>query len=253
MNIAINQTEQYKENAQVKGSYGSSGGNDKGVKDTASVSGSFRWDGPSSAVGNQAYRETKDKESALLDEASLYDTKNSKDFMVVMSNTLSDEDYKKLQEKGGNPGDYEPGEMVTVIDEIKVTLARAGVHIAGYTDDLDAGALKEAAGNEAYAAAIAHALEAKNLPVTEKNVKDCTTKLKKPPILRSFPTGRKNICWKTVWSLPLIPCIRLLMQEQKTVPPSLPAISERGRKATWQRRERRKTFPQWRSRSRRSL
>ena len=34
-------------------------------------------------------------------------------------------------------------------------------------------ALKEAAGNEAYAAAIAHALEAKNLPVTEKNVKDC--------------------------------------------------------------------------------
>lgn len=192
MNIAINQTEQYKETAQVKGSYGSSGGNDKGVKDTASVSGSFRWDGPSSAVGNQAYRETKDKESALLDEASLYDTKNSKDFMVVMSNTLSDEDYKKLQEKGGNPGDYEPGEMVTVIDEIKVTLARAGVHIAGYTDDLDAGALKEAAGNEAYAAAIAHALEAKNLPVTEKNVKDCYNEIEKASHITELSDGAKK-------------------------------------------------------------
>lgn len=192
MNIAINQTEQYKENAQVKGNYGSSGGNDKSVKDVASVSGGFRWDGSSSVVGNQAYKETKDKENALLDEASFYDAKNSKDFMVVMSNTLSDEDYKKLQENGGNPGDYEPGEMVTVIDEIKVTLARAGVHIAGYTDNLNADALKEAAGNEAYAAAIAHALEVKNLPVTEKNVKDCYNEIEKASHITELSDGAKK-------------------------------------------------------------
>lgn len=192
MNIAINQTEQYKENTQVKGNYGSYGGSDKGVKDATSVSGSFRWDGSSSVVGNQAYRENKDKESALMDEASFYDAKNSKDFMVVMSNTLSDEDYKKLQENGGNPGDYEPGEMVTVIDEIKVTLARAGVHIVGYTDNLDSAALKEAAGNEAYAAAIAHALEAKNLPVTEKNVKDCYNEIEKASHITELSDGAKK-------------------------------------------------------------
>lgn len=192
MNITINQTEQYKENAQVKGNYGSGGGNEKGVKDTVSVSGSFRWDGTSSTVGNQAYREKKEKDDALIEEASLYDTKNSKDFMVVMSNTLSDEDYKKIQENGGNPGDYEPGEMVTVIDEIKVTLARAGVHIAGYTDDLDAGALKEAAGNEAYARAIAHALEVKNLPVTEKNVKDCYNEIEKASHITELSDGAKK-------------------------------------------------------------
>lgn len=192
MNIAINQTEQYKENSQVKGNYVSHGGNDKAVRDTASVSGSFRWDGSSSVVGNQAYRENQDKENALLDEASFYDAKNSKDFMVVMSNTLSDEDYKKLQESGGNPGDYEPGEMVTVIDEIKVTLARAGVHIAGYTDNLDADALKEAAGNEIYATAIAHALEAKNLPITEKNVKDCYLEIEKASHITELSDGAKK-------------------------------------------------------------
>lgn len=128
----------------------------------------FHWDRSSSAVGNNAYREDKNRTEDLLSDASFHDAKNSKDFMVVMSNTLSDEDYKKLQENGGNPGDYEPGEMVTVIDEIKVTLARAGVHIAGYTDNLDENAVKEAVGNEAYAVAIAHALESRNLPVTEK-------------------------------------------------------------------------------------
>lgn len=191
MNIAINQTEQYKESIQVKGSFeGRERSN--GVKENTSVSGSFRWDGSSSAAGNQAYRDNKSKEIALLEEASFYDEKNSKDFMVVMSNTLSDEDYKRIQENGGNPGDYEPGEMVTVIDEIKVTLAKAGVHIAGYTDNLDTAAVKEAAGNEAYAAAIAHALEAKNLPATEKNIRDCYNEIEKASHIADLTDGAKK-------------------------------------------------------------
>lgn len=190
MSIAVNQVEQYKDNVPVKGNYGSHGGHDRNVKD--SVSNSFLWDSSSSVVGNHAYREDKGKEGSLLDEASLYDAKNSKNYMVVMSNTLSDEDYKKLQENGGSPGDYEPGEMVTVIDEIKVTLARAGVYIAGYTDDLDTDAVKEMAGNEVYATAIAHALESKNLPFTEKNIKDCYYEMEKAAHLTELSDGAKK-------------------------------------------------------------
>lgn len=191
MNVAINQAEQYTDNVHVNGAYKSHESHGKSVKDSVSASGSFRWD-TSSAVGNMAYREDKDKAEDFLSEASFHDAKNSKDFMVVMSNTLSDEDYKKLQENGGNPGDYEPGEMVTVIDEIKVTLARAGVRIAGYTDNLDENAVKEAIGNEACAAAIAHALEAKNLPVTEKNIKDCYYEIEKASHLTELSDGAKK-------------------------------------------------------------
>lgn len=192
MSIAVNQVEQYKENVGIKGNNGSHGGNHRNVKDSVSVSGSFLWDSSSSVVGNHAYREDKSKAGNLLNEASSYDAKNSKNYMVVMSNTLSDEDYKKLQENGGNPGDYEPGEMVTVIDEIKVTLARAGVHIAGYTDDLDTDAVEEMTGSKVYAAAIAHALESKNLPFTEKNIKDCYYEMEKAAHLTELTDGAKK-------------------------------------------------------------
>lgn len=192
MNIAVNQVEQYKENSGVKGNYGNYRNTNKGVKDASGVSETFLWDSSSSVIGDQAYRGEKVKGENLLDEASSYDAKNSKDFMVVMSNTLSDEDYQKLSEAGGNPGDYEPGEMVTILDEIKVTLAQAGVYIAGYNDDLDEAAVEEVTGSETYAAAIAHALEAKNLPATEKNIKDCYNEIEKASHITELSDGAKK-------------------------------------------------------------
>lgn len=193
MNIAFHQIEQNKEMSGIRGDHDSSYGSGiKNVKDSNTVSGGFRWDRSSSVVGNQAYREQKDKTAELLDSASSYDAKNGKNFMVVMSNTLSDEDYKKLMEDGSNPGDYEPEEMVTIIDEIKVTLAQAGVHIAGYTDDLDTDAVREAVGSDGYAVAIARALESKNLPVTEKNVRDCYNEIEKAAHLTELSDGAKK-------------------------------------------------------------
>lgn len=193
MNIAVNQAEQYKENTGIKGAYTVQGTRDgNGVKETAAASGNIRWDSSSSVVGNQAYGNQKSKADDILDEASSYDAKNSKNFMVVMSNTLSDEDYGKLMENGGNPGDYEPEEMVTVVDEIKVTLAQAGVYIAGYTDQLDEAAVKEVTGSDTYAAAITHALESKDLPATEKNIKDCYQEIEKASHLTELSDGAKK-------------------------------------------------------------
>lgn len=193
MNVAFHQVEQHKDAAGVRGDYeGGYGGGNKGVKDTAAVSGGFHWDPSSSVVGNHAYRDRKDQTGELLEEASAYDAKNSKDFMVVMSNTLSDEDYRKLSENGGDPGDYEPGEMVTIVDEIKVTLARAGVHIAGYTDNLDENAVREAVGDNGCVRAIARALESKNLPVTEKNVRDCYNEIEKAAQITELSDGAKK-------------------------------------------------------------
>lgn len=198
MNVSFHQIEQNQETAGIRGDYENNHGmGAKTVQGRSAVSGVFHFDRSSSVVGDQAYRDQKGKTGGLLEEASTYDAQNAKDFMVVMSNTLSDEDYGELVRKGSNPGDYEPEEMVTVIDEIKVTLAQAGVYIAGYTDDLDQNAVREAMGSrtlgsDGYAAAIARALESKDLPVTEKNVKDCYNEMEKATHLTELSDGAKK-------------------------------------------------------------
>lgn len=191
MNVALNQVEQYKEHTGVQEGHRAYETAEGHAKQTNAASGSIYWNGAAPSAGNQAYRKEKGKEANLLEEASAYDAKNAKDSMVVMSNTLSDEDYQKIRENGGNPADYEPGEMVTVIDEIKVTLAQAGVYIKGYTDDLSKEAVKEVTG-EACAEAIANALKAKNLPFTEKNIKDCYAEIEKAAHLTELSDGAKK-------------------------------------------------------------
>lgn len=174
MSIAINQIDTYEKNQVVKNGHQTSapGTNDKVSKGQAV----FAWDHSQDGIGMQAYRDN-DNQSSLLDEAVSFDEKNSKDYMVVMSNTMSDEDYCKWQENGGNPGDCEPGEMVTIMDQIKITLAKAGVEVSGFTDQLDAATIKDAGLSEGYANAIANALKYKNLPATEDNIKSMATQM----------------------------------------------------------------------------
>ncbi|MDD6657929.1 MAG: DUF6240 domain-containing protein [Lachnospiraceae bacterium] len=174
MSIAINQIDAYEKNQVVKNGHQTSapGTNDKVSKGQAV----FAWDHSQDGIGMQAYRDN-DNQSSLLDKAVSFDEKNSKDYMVVMSNTMSDEDYCKWQENGGNPGDCEPGEMVTIMDQIKITLAKAGVEVSGFTDQLDAATIKDAGLSEGYANAIANALKYKNLPATEDNIKSMTTQM----------------------------------------------------------------------------
>lgn len=174
MSIAINQIDTYEKNQVVKNGHQTSapGTNDKVSKGQAV----FAWDHSQDGIGMQAYRDN-DNQSSLLDKAVSFDEKNSKDYMVVMSNTMSDEDYCKWQENGGNPGDCEPGEMVTIMDQIKITLAKAGVEVSGFTDQLDAATIKDAGLSEGYANAIANALKYKNLPATEDNIKSLATQI----------------------------------------------------------------------------
>ncbi len=190
MNITFGQVEQYKDNTGVKGSLNVGNHHVEGST-SQKAAGSFLWDKNESVIGNQAYRENGAKKN-LLEEASSFDAANSKDFMVVMSNTMSDEDYAKIAENGGNPGGYEPGEIVTVVDEIKVKLAQAGIHIAGYTDQIDESAVREVTGSDTYAAAIAHALESKDLPATDKNIKDCYNEIEKASHLTELSDGAKK-------------------------------------------------------------
>ncbi len=106
----------------------------------------------------------------LQQEAANTDVAVQQDYMTLMSNTMSEEDYAKLQEEGFDFGSMDPEEAVTIVDKIKAELARSGKHIAGYTDDIDMETLTAALGSQTLAQAVSESFQAADLPLTEENL-----------------------------------------------------------------------------------
>lgn len=122
--------------------------------------------------GNQAYDKQGKTMEDVMAEAAATDVSLQKDYMTVMSNSMSDEDFAKLSEEGYDPGVMEPEEAVTIVDTIKAELAESGAVIAGYNDDIDVETLKKITGSEVRAQEILDAFHQYDIPVTEKNVQD---------------------------------------------------------------------------------
>ena len=106
----------------------------------------------------------------LQQEAAEADVGVQRDFMTVMSHTMSEEDYARMQEEGFDPGSMEPDEVVTIVDKIKAELARAGKNIVGYTDNLDMGTLTAALGSEVLARSVADSFREADVPLTKENL-----------------------------------------------------------------------------------
>ncbi|MCM1184920.1 MAG: DUF6240 domain-containing protein [Lachnoclostridium sp.] len=108
--------------------------------------------------------------SALQQEAGNIDVDVMQNYMTLMSNILSEEDYKELSEEGFHFQNIDPEQAVTIVDKIKAELARSGQVIVGYTDDLDMETLAAAVGSEALARSVAGEFAQSNLPLTQENV-----------------------------------------------------------------------------------
>lgn len=93
-----------------------------------------------------------------------------RNYMTVMSNSMSDEDFGKLLEEGYHPSDMDLDAEVTIVDTIKAELVKAGVNIVGYTDDVDAEKLAEITGSESYAQSLAKSFATEDIPLTEENI-----------------------------------------------------------------------------------
>ncbi|MBQ3104260.1 MAG: hypothetical protein IJC59_00135 [Lachnospiraceae bacterium] len=102
-----------------------------------------------------------------------------RDFMTVMSNSMSGEDFAKLQEEGFHIHSMEPEEAVTILDSIKAAMVRSGQQIAGYNDDLSVEQLEELTGSSGYARQIAKQLKQADAPVTEENIRKAEEVLQK--------------------------------------------------------------------------
>ena len=94
-----------------------------------------------------------------------------RDFMTIMSNSMSASDFQKMKEEGYDISSMEPEQAVTILDKIKTVLAQAGTHIRGYNDNLSVDKITEITGNSGYAETIAKELSYADAPVTEENIK----------------------------------------------------------------------------------
>lgn len=106
----------------------------------------------------------------LQQEAGSIDVGIQQNYMTVMSNTMSEEDYAKLEEEGFHFQNMDPDDAVTIVDKIKAELAAAGQVVAGYNDDLDMNILSEAVGSETLARAVAESFAQADIPLTEDNL-----------------------------------------------------------------------------------
>ena len=96
--------------------------------------------------------------------------KVQRDFMTVMSNSMSASDFQKMKEEGFDVSKMEPEQVVTILDKIKTVLAQSGTHIRGYNDNLSVDKITEITGNGGYAQTIAKELSDADAPVTEENM-----------------------------------------------------------------------------------
>ena len=133
------------------------------------ISGSVM-DNKASQWNAQAYAgQGKTAEDVML-EAGSEDIVARRNYMAIMSNTMSKEDFAKLMRDGTHPANTEVETVVTIIDHIKAALVKGGKEIIGYTDNLDAEKFAAITGNQVMAQKLANQFKEKGLPITEENL-----------------------------------------------------------------------------------
>lgn len=117
------------------------------------------------SIGGQDMRKdgTYKKEDMTAEEISMQAGQMDMDvqrmYMAVMSNSMSQDDFQKMLEDGYQVSDVDVETMVTILDQIKVAVAKGGGEIDGFTDKLAKETLEKILGSSAYAEALESGLD----------------------------------------------------------------------------------------------
>lgn len=119
----------------------------------------------------QAYGKQAKSAQEIKERAGLVSGEDYKNYMAVMSSTMSGEDFSAMMDEGVKPGKTETGDMVTIMDHIKTVMARSGVVISGFNSsaDIPMEKLEAMTGSSAYAQSMANAFAQNDVPLTEEN------------------------------------------------------------------------------------
>ncbi|MGN0326226.1 MAG: DUF6240 domain-containing protein [Lachnospiraceae bacterium] len=200
MNIYKNQSEmEYKAGMHTDQAYPASAQNVYGKSSvekhpSAKGTGSYGYnvDFSGGMPGNQAYGEHGKTAEDVMAEAGNSDVALQKDYMLVMASTMSEEDFAELSKEGYDPGQMEPKEMVTIVDEIKAKMAASGTVVTGYNDDLDRELLKEITGSEVQAQEILEAFRKYDIPATKENAEAAKAAMDMAQQLPEISDGMKK-------------------------------------------------------------
>lgn len=120
-------------------------------------------------MDNGAYRSQGKTMEDVMQDAQSEDAAVQKNFMTVMSHSVSGEDLKEMAKEGYRAGDMDVDSYVTIVDKIKVTLAESGVTIDGYNDDLDQDKVAEITGSVVTANELTDAFDQHGVQKTEEH------------------------------------------------------------------------------------
>lgn len=121
-------------------------------------------------MDNSAYAGHGRTAEEVMQEAEQTDLTARRNYMAVMSNSMSDEDFARLQKEGFHPGSTEIETVVTIVDHIKAALVKGGVQVVGYTDTLEEEVLEDITGSPALARELKAQFEKHDIPLTRENV-----------------------------------------------------------------------------------
>lgn len=134
-----------------------------------------------------------------LDDQMNMSAENRKNQMIVVSNTASAEDLKEMGKEGFGNMDMDSRTILTVTDKIKAVLAKAGVDISIYGDDLSVEQLEQATGSSVVANQIVNALRTADLPTTDANVEEGTAAYAAAEAMMPIEDAAKEYLLKNGW------------------------------------------------------
>ncbi|MEG0961356.1 MAG: DUF6240 domain-containing protein [Lachnospiraceae bacterium] len=111
-------------------------------------------------------------------EAENMETQRYKENMEIVSNTATSADCAKLEEDGFSLNSTEVKTVVTEMDKIKMELAKAGVDISIFGDNLSLDQLQEMNPGAGNAYHMQRRLEEADLPATKENLAECQETMK---------------------------------------------------------------------------
>ena len=178
--------------------------NGKSVLDYGKMQETYRMTGEGSFyMPNAVYQkpENKEEESVVdqLDSQMDMSATNRKNQMVVVSNTTSSADLEELSKDGFDCMDTDSHTIITVTDKIKAVLAKAGVDISIYGDDLSIEELEALTGSPALAAQIGNALKQMDLPATADNLTESVKAYQAAEEMLPLDEATKEYLLKNNW------------------------------------------------------
>lgn len=136
----------------------------------------------------QAKNEAGNNDGADMAENLLNDmnqtSENRRNDMIVTASTTTSDDYKAAKDDG-----YDV--IVTETDKIKAVLAKAGVDISIYGDDLSREQLTDITGSQTEAAMLVNQMKAYDIPATDDNIKAGTDAIDRAKSLTNISNETK--------------------------------------------------------------